>query len=199
MAEKDNLQSSPMALIMDGSRADDMEARLAKETIMSELKKAGFTCSEHILRDEQVSPCIGCFKCWLNTPGECIYKDDGKKIAMDWARSKLLVLVTPVTFGGYSSDLKKGLDRVLPVLLPDFKNYNGETHHPHRYGKGFDVIAIGTMPKENEQSAKLFSDLVYRNSLNMHSKRRPVRIIIKGQGEDAVRKQATEAVREVVA
>lgn len=199
MTLKQNEGGSPLALVLDGSKSDDREARVARETVVSELGKAGFSCSEHILRDEEVAPCIGCFKCWVKTPGECVYKDQGKQIAMDMARCRVIVLVTPVTFGGYSSELKKGLDRVLPILLPDFANYDGETHHPHRYSKGFDVIAIGTMPRENEQNAKLFRDLVVRNSLNMHSSKRPIRVVIKGQGEDAVRKQAVDAVKEMIA
>ena len=108
MAPKQDGGNTPLALVLDGSRTDDAEAKVARETIVSELGKAGFSCVEHILRDEEVAPCIGCFNCWLKTPGICIYKDDGKQISMDMARCRLIVLVTPVTFGGYSSELKKG-------------------------------------------------------------------------------------------
>jgi len=50
---------------------------------------------------------MGCFGCWNKTPGTCVMKDDSAKIAKAVVNSDLLIFLTPITFGGYSSELKK--------------------------------------------------------------------------------------------
>jgi multimeric flavodoxin WrbA len=45
------------------------------------------------------------------TPGECVIKDAGCDVARDVSHSDLVILLTPMSFGGYSSELKKAVDR----------------------------------------------------------------------------------------
>ena len=117
--EIDTSGSSAKAIILDGSREDDPAARVAIEAVQKELNRAGIHFSWHVLRDIAIAPCTGCLKCWTKTPGECVIDDEQRKIYVDMARSNILILVTPVTFGGYSSELKKGMDRLIPDL-PSF-------------------------------------------------------------------------------
>ena len=112
--EIDTSGSSAKAIILDGSREDDPAARVAIEAVQKELNRAGIHFSWHVLRDIAIAPCTGCLKCWTKTPGECVIDDEQRKIYVDMARSNILILVTPVTFGGYSSELKKGMDRLIP-------------------------------------------------------------------------------------
>ena len=58
--------------------------------------------------------------------------------------SDLVVFLTPVTFGGYSSELKKALDHVIPILQPFMQKRGGETRHPQRYVRRRDLLVIGT-------------------------------------------------------
>lgn len=187
------------ALILDGSREDDMEAKIARESITTELERAGIKSSCYVLRDENVAPCIGCFKCWTKTPGVCALNDVQRKIDADMAKSDVLVLITPVTFGGYSSNLKKGMDRLIPILLPFFKKVNGETHHPIRRGKGWDVLGVGTMPEKDDGEERLFKELVERNSLNMHANRKASCVVMKGSSESAVRNTIVSELKKVIA
>ena len=81
------------------------------------------------------------------------------------------VYVTPIVFGGYSYELKKLLDRQICNILPFMKkNETGETHHPPRYETNTKFIAIGVLPKPEEESEEIFKTLVGRNALNMHAK-----------------------------
>ena len=84
------------------------------------------------LREMNINRCIGCFSCWIKTPGECALADDGRKLPKEWADTDLIIYVTPVFLGSYSPLLKKQLDRMIPVLLPYFKRFDRETHHPQR-------------------------------------------------------------------
>jgi len=91
--------------ILDGSRKDDIEAGIAGEMLGSELTGKGVRFTHWKLRDIEVAPCIGCFKCWVNTPGECVFDDEQRRIYADMASSDTIVIITPITFGGYSSEL----------------------------------------------------------------------------------------------
>ncbi len=186
-------------IILDGSRNDDLEAGIAGETLHSELKRKGVNFTHWTLRDIEIAPCIGCFTCWTKTPGECVYDDEQRKICADIARSDLIVLITPISFGGYSSELKKGLDRFIPVLLPFFRKYNGETHHPQRSGNGWNLLGIGTLPLRDEEKEGLFRDLVIRNSLNMHSENTSSVVLHKGSNETEIKVQMTAALKQVMA
>ena len=44
------------------------------------------------------------------------------------AKADLKVFLTPIVFGGYSSELKKAVDRQLGVLLPFCNKIQGEVH-----------------------------------------------------------------------
>ena len=86
-------------------------------------------------------------------------------------QSDLVFLLTQVTFGMYSSELKKALDRFpCPVLLPFFKMTNGEIHHSPRYDKYPTLVAIGVLPNPDEESENIFATLVCRNGINLHAK-----------------------------
>ena len=81
------------------------------------------------------------FGCWVKTPGQCVQDDPAREVARACARADLVVLFTPVTFGGYSSELKKAIDRSIPNLSPIFIRIRGETHHPCRYASRASLAA----------------------------------------------------------
>ena len=187
------------AIILDGSGKDDREAGMAGTMLHAELERKGVQFTHWTLRDLEIAPCIGCYKCWTTTPGECIFDDEQRKIYSDIAKSDLIILITPITFGGYSSELKKGLDRFIPVLLPFFRKYNRETHHPSRSGKEWNLFGVGTLPSKDEEKEKIFRDLIRRNSLNMHSGGSSSEILFKGSNEKEIQTQITAGINKVIA
>jgi multimeric flavodoxin WrbA len=84
-------------------------------------------------------------------------------------QSDVVVLVTPVTFGGYCAALKKAVDRVLPILSPFFMKIRGEVHHKPRYKKYPALIGVGILPRRDEESEALFSRIIERHATNAHS------------------------------
>ena len=114
------------AVVLNGARTEDAPeddtVNLLSEVITSELQRSGFEVDNIVLREKRIASCTGCFGCWLRTPGKCLIDDDGRKVAEKAIQSNLLVYLTPVTFGGYSSELKKALDRMAcSNLLPFLK------------------------------------------------------------------------------
>jgi multimeric flavodoxin WrbA len=121
------------------------------------------------LRELAIAPCAGCFGCWTRTPGECVIEDSARDVLRSYVGSDIVVYVTPVTFGGYSSELKKLLDRIiLSVLDPRFTVVGGEVHHRLRYRRYPKTIGFGTLPSPDPDAEQLFARLVARNGINAH-------------------------------
>ena len=115
-----------------------------------------------------IKHCKGCFSCWLITPGECVIQDAGNDVARKYINSDAVILLTPVTFGGYSSVLKKALDRMIPNICGLFTEYQGETHHVRRYPKYPALVILGVQDTADKEGAEIFYELARRNSLNLY-------------------------------
>ncbi len=157
------------AIILNGS-LEGQEYLMPINTILEgELKKAGWNAESIVLRDCDIKPCIGCFGCWNKTPGICITVDDAVDLNKKIIKSDLLILLTPLTFGGYSSELKKMVDRLIPLIQPGMTKIRGETHHLKRYKSYPSILGIGVSKKADEEEEQIFALLVERNSLNFHA------------------------------
>ena len=131
------------------------------------MKATGWDAKAFALAGMDIQPCRGCFSCWVKTPGRCVIQDDEEAILAATAASDRVIWLTPITFGGYSPELKKALDRIIPILLPFFSKVRGQTHHPLRYPRPRRLLAIGTLKQEDADSEGVFRHLVGRNALNM--------------------------------
>ncbi|MFX1462799.1 MAG: flavodoxin family protein [Promethearchaeota archaeon] len=182
-------------LLLDGSLKNDFD--MIRSSIKEELEKNGFEVETILLRDIKVAACQGDFECWLQTPGECKIDDDGRDIAKKMVQNDLVIHFTPITFGGYSSELKKVLDRFIPDILPFFTKRSGETHHKYRYEKRSSIIAVGVSNEPNEEKESIFKELVYRNSLNMGAPIHEAIIYTKNQNKNDFISKFTNIVKKV--
>ena len=156
-------------VILNGARNGDLMVDAVSEVLASALQSSG-EVEVFKLREIKIADCLGCFGCWVKTPGQCVIDDAERGIVKKLAHAELKVYVTPVVFGGYSYELKKALDRQIGNVLPFFKKFNGEIHHPARYGKYGSLVAVGVLPKPDAESEAIFKGLVNRNAINMHPK-----------------------------
>ena len=157
------------AVILDGSREGDDALNTPHRVILDELTGAGWDVEPFILHRLGISYCRGCFECWVHTPGVCVSTGAGRDVAKAVIQSDLAVFLTPVTFGGYSSELKKAVDHLIGLVSPFFTKIDGETHHKTRYEKYPRLLGVGVMPAEDAESERIFTTLVERNAINMHS------------------------------
>ncbi len=175
------------ALIFDGAQNGKTGLDPIRSLVEEEIAAAGWEVETLPLRDMDIAPCVGCFRCWTETPGICVIDDTGREVTRKLVRSDLLVILTPVTFGGYSSEVKKALDRSLGWMLPYFTKVDGHTHHKPRYKRYPVLIAIGTIPAEDPELVTLFRDLVDRNATNAHSPKHTAGGIVEGTDPEKVR------------
>lgn len=131
------------ALVLDGTGEDAAAAPSVRRALLGELERRGWRAEALTLRQMEIAPCTGCFGCWVRTPGICVIDDAGRDVARGAVQCELLVLFTRVTFGGYSSELKKAVDRVIPNLSPFFRKVRGEVHHKPRYARCPRILVVG--------------------------------------------------------
>jgi multimeric flavodoxin WrbA len=157
-------------MILDGMRQDEKGLSPISDVLTDVLKQYGAQVHVFSPRNLKLAHCIGCFGCWLETPGFCRFKESAyKEIFKAWMQSELVILVTPVTFGGYSSPVKQIVERIVPALLPYMGLYHGEFHHRPRYSKYPRLIGIGLQDKPNAAEADIFKLLVGRHAIDMHA------------------------------
>jgi len=158
------------ACILNGGDASNASrSDSVTDALRGLLESDGWGVVEHRIRDLDIAPCLGCFGCWVKTPGVCVIEDDGRRAAKSVAQSDLAVFLTPVTFGGYSATLKNQVDRLIPLILPYFTFVGSEVHHVRRYNRYPNLLGVGLLPAPDAGAESLFRRVVLRNSINMHA------------------------------
>jgi multimeric flavodoxin WrbA len=183
-------------IVLNGARAKDAKTDEVTDALNSTLSTAG-QASIYKLRDLKVADCLGCFGCWIKTPGKCVINDDAQAIISKMPLSDLIVYVTPIVFGCYSYELKKVLDRQICGILPFFKNVNGELHHPQRYEKTGKLAAVGVLPEPNPKSEEIFKTLLYRNSLNKQASHHGTAIVYEKDTQQQVKEKINDLLAQV--
>ena len=144
----------------------------------------GHSVDQIDLEEFPIAPCTGCFGCWVRSPGECTIDDGGRDVARAALLCDLLVFLTPVTFGGYSSNLKKAVDRLIPNLSPFFVRIGGEIHHRPRYARYPPILGVGTLEDPDPEKEAIFQTLVARNAVNYHSPFHDAVVVVPGREEN---------------
>ncbi|MDX1624038.1 MAG: NAD(P)H-dependent oxidoreductase [Gemmatimonadota bacterium] len=172
------------ALVLNGAKSGDDDLRAAEAALERELAAAGWEVGAVLLHRIMLAWCTGCFECWTKTPGECKTKDSAGDIARAMMASDLTVFLTPVTFGGYSSPLKKALDRLICLVSPFFQRIDGEVHHRKRYDRYPSLLGVGVLDEPDGEEERIFSTLVERNAINVHAPDHASLVLYHGTGRE---------------
>ncbi|HSJ86259.1 MAG TPA: NAD(P)H-dependent oxidoreductase [Anaerolineales bacterium] len=154
------------ALILDGAPANDLQATRIANSLRKQLPYA----ETILLREQRIGNCAGDFFCWVRSPGMCNANDDNRIIAAKIIQSDLVIYLTPVTFGGYSSELKRMVDHQIQNISPFFTSVQGEIHHQRRYKQYPNMLTIGWMDEPDVHAEAIFRHLAHRNAVNMYAK-----------------------------
>ncbi len=183
------------ALVLDGSREGEQDLEPVRQVMTEELQALDWDVEVLQLRDIEMKPCTGCFGCWIRTPGICVIKDDAHDVTRKMIQADLLVILTPVTFGGFSSEFKNALDRSLGLMLPYFTKIDGHTHHKPRYKRYPSWLVMGSTPSPDPELEAIFRDLVGRNVTNGHAPSHSVEVVTEGQDIEEIRKLARTSLK----
>jgi len=102
-------------------------------TLQNRLDDEGYNVICYKLRNMKLAFCLGCFNCWLKTPGLCVAKDDGDILRKAWIDADLVIFASPLETGFSSSLIKTMVDKHLPLILPFIQIKDKEMQHYHRY------------------------------------------------------------------
>jgi multimeric flavodoxin WrbA len=181
------------AILFDGSLANDICGKRVCEALTLQLP--GWDIEYVVLRDKKIGNCSGDFFCWIRSPGMCHLNDDNRELAGAIVTSDLLVYLTPVTFGGYSSVLKRMVDHQIQNISPFFVQIDGETHHVKRYENYPDFLVVGWMEKEDDKAGTVFRRLVQRNAINFYAQNFVSDVILTSQPDEHLAVSAKKWVR----
>lgn len=156
-------------LVIGDNSKDDTIGEDIKEKLFNLLKERNDQYIHYDVNKENLKHCIGCFGCWLKTPGICVFDDIGRKISRDYIQSDAVIFVSPVKYGCYSVSIRRVLDRLLPNILPFFEKYNNKLRHEARYKKYPQMIVIGYSDCITDYEIETFKSLTDANSNNFHS------------------------------
>ena len=182
-------------LILDGFNESSAVQQKVMDAVTGELDSRGWETRVLAPRNMDLRPCKGCFGCWTIRPGRCLQNDDGDLLCRRIMDSELFLIVSPVTFGGYSSSAKIALDRLICLISPFFRMVRGEVHHRPRYERVPAMAALGIGLGESDACKEIFETLHYRNAVNFHPPSAAVEVLQRKDLTDA----GVAGVREGIA
>lgn len=115
-----------------------------------------------------IKKCVGCFGCWIKTPGQCVIPDGYQNMGEILGKTNQLVIISRLRFGGYSSFVKNVLDRSISYILPYFEIRNGEMHHKARYQNRMVLSAYFYGDEIADEEKKTARELVEANAINFN-------------------------------
>ncbi|MCL2198316.1 MAG: flavodoxin family protein [Defluviitaleaceae bacterium] len=115
----------------------------------------------------EVKPCLGCFGCWIKTPGKCVINDNDSDFAITIPHVQEVIIISQLVFGGLSPNIKAIFDRSIGFILPFFCNVNGEMHHKQRYKKrpSLKYLLYANVISDKEKSTA--QKLAKANAINL--------------------------------
>lgn len=153
-----------------------------------DLAGAGATATVIDLSQLKIGPCVGCFGCWVKTPGKCVIRDDACRVYPYLAKSTRLLLVSRVRYGSYDTVMKTMLERAIPIQQAFIRIHHGETHHIQRAVAEKDAVILAYGDTGDEEQA-LFRLLAARNAHNMLFRSWSVRFLREEELAGAIREE----------
>lgn len=131
-------------LALNSSPRDNETSKteLVLQTFLTGVRRAGAVAETLYLRNYKINHCLGCFGCWLQTPGKCVQKDDMTETLFDrYLEADLVVLASPIYCATMNARMKLFMERTLPMMDP-MKDPPEGGGVPSRFEKMPKVVAL---------------------------------------------------------
>ena len=142
------------------------------EDFLEGAREAGAEVETVFLQKKKINYCLGCFDCWVKTPGVCVHKKDDMPELMEKAhQADCMVIGTPLYVDGMTAQTKTFLDRMIPLVDPHFELVDGHYRHPPRDGRSpADVVLVSVCGFYERDNFDGLIDHVTRMCRNMQSR-----------------------------
>jgi NAD(P)H-dependent FMN reductase len=139
--------------------------------LVSSLQSDGHVVARLDLRDLPLRYCIGCWGCWVKTPGECASDDASLEMDRAVINSDFTLWAAPLKMGFPAALLKMALDKHLPLIHPYAVVDHGESHHLKRYARYPRLGLLVEKEADTDQAdLKIVTDIFCRTALNFKSR-----------------------------
>ena len=152
------------------------------EEFLKGAKSEGAEIDHLLLSDKKIHHCIGCFNCWVKTPGKCVFEDDMTSL-IPKMNSDILVYASPLYVDNITGLLKNFIDRLVPLASPYFeKDKNGEcVHRADENTQLPKLVVISNCGFPEQSHFQVLHLLFQRMARNMHTD--VIAEIYRGEGE----------------
>jgi putative sterol carrier protein len=115
--------------------------------LLEGMEEAGAETELIHIRKLNLEFCIGCYTCWVRTPGKCIRKDKDRMAAVlkSFNTADLVVFGTPLYHFTMSGIMKTIIDRTIPRFEPwliPHTSLPGVSGHPERFKKPEKILLV---------------------------------------------------------
>lgn len=122
------------------------------------------------LGSEEIKACIGCWTCWLKTPGKCGLKDALSENYADYINADKVILLMDTAQGFINHQAKAFIDRTIPHYHPYIEIVNGECHHKARYARYPELYFYFDAQNLKADEEQVIEDYLYRTAYHFRSK-----------------------------
>ncbi len=151
-------------------RAERGNTHIMVEAFLAGAKDAGAETENIFLAKKEIKHCLGCFTCWIKTPGQCVHNDDMKDLLSRFYDTDIVVLATPLYVDNVTGIMKDFMDRLIPTLDPHFgKDASGECRHINKSAKVLKFVVISNCGFPEQSHFQVLRLLFKRMALNMGS------------------------------
>jgi hypothetical protein len=150
----------------------DLEEGEFKELLSSKIDNVTIVSD-----DGTIHHCIGCFGCWIKTPGACVIRDKYGDMGECLSKCNEVIIISKCFYGGFSPFVKGVMDRSISYIHPYFEIRNGEMHHKDRYNNHFDLKVWFYGENITEQEKQTAEKLIQANAINLKCKTQKVTFV----------------------
>ncbi|HPM62614.1 MAG TPA: flavodoxin family protein, partial [Methanoregulaceae archaeon] len=148
-------------------RAEQSNTHVMVSSFLAGAEDAGADTENVFLAKYTINHCLGCFGCWLKTPGTCVQSDDMEELIKKYLAADIVIFATPLYIDNVSGIMKNFMDRLIPMGDPHFeKDSNGEVRHVSGGKKDpkFVMMANSGFPEQTHfQVLRLLAQRITRN------------------------------------
>ncbi len=119
---------------------------------------------------KSITPCIGCWDCWLKTPGRCVINDAMSQHYHDYMNSEHVIVLCDTAQGFIHHSAKAFIDRSIPHYLPYIELIDGECNHVPRYAHYPKLTFYFDADDLSAQEEVVIEDYLYRTAYQYKSK-----------------------------
>jgi multimeric flavodoxin WrbA len=139
--------------------------------LTSTLECTGHAVTQINLRDIPLRYCVGCFGCWVKTPGQCVARDASVEMDRAIINADFVLWAAPLKMGFPSELLKMANDKHLPLIHPYMEVDQGEAHHLRRYPRSPRLgLLLEKEASTDARDLQIITDIYCRTALNFKSR-----------------------------